>query len=151
MRMVPSNNANTNQRPITWLIIVLASVIIAFIDSPHNWLKPMTLSNSQLLCRMMPPVPAIRWIAVQSNPNASQCITPSPRTLPLAHIAAQITTRHPSRWRNSLSMKTSNQETAGLRRLFDYFCPHKEELSQIEQRVIAIFVNIRLSLPQPSG
>ena len=149
--MVPSNNPDTNQRSINWLIIVLASGIIALLIACILWLKPKDAVKTANL---------LQHDAASTIPSGG---LPSNQTVTLAN-ASSVTanTAHlPTSLPKSLQGTQVDGEiiidenkqlvvTAGLRRLFDYFlsAQGEEPLTQIEQRVIAY---IREHTPEPAA
>ena len=155
MPMVPSNNPNTNQRPINWLIIVLASGIIALLIACILWLKPKDAVKT---------TNTLQHDAASTMPSGE---LPSNQTLTLAHASSVSANATPLPISLATSLPKSLQGTqvdgeiiidenkqlvvtAGLRRLFDYFlsAQGEEPLSQIEQRVIAY---IREHTPEPAA
>ena len=153
MAMVPSNNPDTNQRPINWLIIILASGIIALLIACILWLKPKDA------VKIANPLPQD---AASTSPSSG---LPSHQTLtntsPITANATPLPTSLPTSLPKSLQGTQVDGEiiidenkqlvvTAGLRRLFDYFlsAQGEEPLSQIEQRVIAY---IREHTPEPAA
>jgi hypothetical protein len=120
--MVPSNNPNTNQRPITWLIIVLASVIIALLIACILWLKPKdavkTANNLQHDAASTMPsgiLPSNQTITLANASSVSANANASPTSLPKSLQGTQVD--------GEIIIDENKQlvVTAGLRRLFDYF------------------------------
>ena len=149
MPMVPSNNPNTNQRPITWLIIILASGIIALLIACILWLKP---KDAVKIANPLPQdaastSPSSGLPSHQTLTNTSPITanaTPLPTSLPKSLQGTQVD--------GEIIIDENKQlvVTAGLRRLFDYFlsAQGEEPLSHIEQRVIAY---IREHTPEPAA
>ena len=149
MPMVPSNNPNTNQRPINWLIIVLASGIIALLIACILWLKPKDAvkTANPLPHDAASTMPSGELPSNQTLTNTSPITanaTPLPTSLPKSLQGTQVD--------GEIIIDENKQlvVTAGLRRLFDYFlsAQGEEPLSQIEQRVIAY---IREHTPEPAA
>lgn len=151
MPMVPSNNPNTNQRPITWLIIVLASGIIALLIACILWLKPKdAVKTANPLphdaASTMPSgvLPSNQILMLANASSVTANATPLPISLPKSLQGTQVD--------GEIIIDENKQlvVTAGLRRLFDYFlsAQGEEPLSQIEQRVIAY---IREHTPEPAA
>ena len=151
--MVPSNNPDTNQRSINWLIIVLASSIIALLIACILWLKPKDA------VKIANPLPQD---AASTSPSSGlpshQILTnTSPITANTAPLPISLATSLPKSLQGTQVdgeiIIDGNKQlvvTAGLRRLFDYFlsAQGEEPLSQIEQRVIAY---IREHTPEPAA
>lgn len=155
MPMVPSNNPNTNQRSITWLIIVLASGIIALLIACILWLKPKDavktanpLQNDAASAMPSGELPSNQTVtlahASSVSANATHLPTSLPKSLPKSLQGTQVD--------GEIIIDENKQlvVTAGLRRLFDYFlsAQGEEPLTQIEQRVIAY---IREHTPEPAA
>ena len=155
MAMVPSNNPDTNQRSITWLIIVLASGIIALLIACILWLKPKdAVKTANLLqhdaASTIPSgeLPSNQTVTLANASSVSANATPLPislaTSLPKSLQGTQVD--------GEIIIDENKQlvVTAGLRRLFDYFlsAQGEEPLSQIEQRVIAY---IREHTPEPAA
>ena len=153
MPMVPSNNPDTNQRPTNWLIIILASGIIALLIACILWLKPKDA------VKIANPLPQD---AASTSPSSGlpshQILTnTSPITANTAPLPISLATSLPKSLQGTQVdgeiIIDGNKQlvvTAGLRRLFDYFlsAQGEEPLSQIEQRVIAY---IREHTPEPAA
>jgi len=149
MPMVPSNNPDTNQRPINWLIIVLASGIIALLIACILWLKPKDA------VKIANPLPQD---AASTSPSSGlpshQILT---NTSPITANTAPLPTSLPKSLQGTqvdgeIIIDENKQlvVTAGLRRLFDYFLSTQgeESLAQIKQRVIDY---IRSHTPEPAA
>lgn len=151
MPMVPSNNPDTNQRPINWLIIVLASGIIALLIACILWLKPKdavktanTLQHNTASTMPSSILPSNQTVTLANASSVTANTAPSPTSLPKSLQGTQVD--------GEIIIDENKQlvVTAGLRRLFDYFlsAQGEEPLSQIEQRVIAY---IREHTPEPAA
>lgn len=147
MPMVPSNNPDTNQRSITWLIIILASGIIALLIACILWLKPKDAVKT---------ANPLQHNTASTMPSG---VLPSNQTITLAHASSVSANANPlpkslqgTQVDGEIIIDENKQlvVTAGLRRLFDYFlsAQGEEPLSQIEQRVIAY---IREHTPEPAA
>lgn len=155
MPMVPSNNPDTNQRSITWLIIVLASGIIALLIACILWLKPKdavktanplqndaasTMPSGVLPSNQTAMLANASSVSANANPLPTSLATSLPKSLQGTQVDGEII----------IDENKQLVVTAGLRRLFDYFlsAQGEEPLSQIEQRVIAY---IREHTPEPAA
>ena len=138
--MVPSNNPDTNQRSITWLIVILASGIIALLIACILWLKPKdavkTANNLQhdaastMPSGILPSNQTITLanassVSANANPLPTSLATSLPKSLQGTQVDGEII----------IDENKQLVVTAGLRRLFDYFlsAQGEEPLSQIEQ------------------
>lgn len=155
MPMVPSNNPNTNQRSINWLIVILASGIIALLIACILWLKPTDavktanpLQHNTASTMPSGVLPSNQTVTLANASSVSANATPLPislaTSLPKSLQGTQVD--------GEIIIDENKQlvVTAGLRRLFDYFlsAQGEEPLSQIEQRVIAY---IREHTPEPAA
>ena len=155
MAMVPSNNPDTNQRSITWLIIVLASGIIALLIACILWLKPKdavktanplqhdatsTIPSGELPSNQTVTLANASSVSANATPLPISLATSLPKSLQGTQVDGEII----------IDENKQLVVTAGLRRLFDYFlsAQGEEPLSQIEQRVIAY---IREHTPEPAA
>lgn len=155
MAMVPSNNPDTNQRSITWLIIVLASGIIALLIACILWLKPKdavktanplqhntasTMPSGVLPSNQTVTLANASSVTANATPLPTSLATSLPKSLQGTQVDGEII----------IDENKQLVVTAGLRRLFDYFlsAQGEEPLSQIEQRVIAY---IREHTPEPAA
>ncbi len=153
MPMVPSNNPNTNQRSINWLIIVLASGIIALLIACILWLKPKDAvkTANPLPHDAASTMPSGVLPSNQTLTNTSP-ITANATPLPISLATSLPKSLQGTQVDGEIIIDENKQlvVTAGLRRLFDYFlsAQGEEPLSQIEQRVIAY---IREHTPEPAA
>lgn len=155
MPIVPSNNPDTNQSSITWLIVILASGIIALLIACILWLKPkdavkkanplqydaaIAMPSSVLPSNQTVTLANASSVSANANPLPTSLATSLPKSLQGTQVDGEII----------IDENKQLVVTAGLRRLFDYFlsAQGEEPLSQIEQRVIAY---IREHTPEPAA
>jgi len=95
--MVPSNNPDTNQRSINWLIIVLASGIIALLIACILWLKPKdAVKTANPLphdtASTMPSgvLPSNQTVTLANASSVTANANPSPTSLPKSLQGTQV-------------------------------------------------------------